>query len=342
MTTALFLGRFQPPHVGHLLTIRSLSVRYEKLIVGVTEAEPSVMPVSNVIDLLQHLLPDPTIEFIHVAGSVEGGTAVVECEFDVCCSGNQAVLDIMKSKGYKTDFTERSHDHIYSGTQERDAFVTEAMQSSQRDALKSALSEYTLVPTNKLRPIEKINPRHYQAIENDILASGTMNKPLIVDRVTHAVLDGSHRYAFLVKNGCELAPVLLCEYDDESIFVGTHLQQRFEYDASKWINKKHVRATAISGELYEPRTTRHFFPFRKVDLPCKLSELGAGIKQDINHLVFSSSTQEDVSMNNLYIDELEHEMSTLQGYIQEQKEVQTWLKDQNQSILDTQGNLQVD
>lgn len=330
MTTALFLGRFQPPHVGHLLTIRSLANRYDKLRVGVTEAEPSVMPVPKVIELLRHLLPDPKIEFLHVTGSVEGGTAIIDCEFDVCCSGNQAVLDIMKAKGYQTDFTPRSHDHIYSGTQEREAFVGEAMRVSQEDERR--LSKFSLVKTSTLRPIEKINPRHYAVIEQDILKSGVMNKPLIVDEVTHAVLDGSHRYAFLVKHGFTESPVVLCNYDDESIFVGTHLQQRFEYDASKWINKKHVRATAVSGNLYEPRTTRHFFPFRKEDIPCELTDLAQDAPQSIDHLMFSTTEEDEIAKNSLYISELEHEMETLQAYIKEQKEVHEWLRKQNQQI----------
>lgn len=329
--TALFLGRFQPPHVGHLLTIRSLARRYRKLIVGVTEAEPSVMPVPNVIGLLRQLLPDNRIEFIHVTGSVEGGTADIDVHFDICCSGNQAVLDIMKAKGFHTQFTERSYDHIYSGTQERESFVSEALKSSQQR--EASLSEFTLVPTHTLRPIEKIHPRHYRVIEEDLLQSGVMNKPLIVDRVTHAVLDGSHRYAFLLKHGYQHSPAVLCDYDDESIFVGTHLQQRFEYDASKWINKKHVRATSISGDLYEPRTTRHFFPFRKDDMPCELNQLTRGDAQSVDHLLFRTDLKDEIAKNDLYIDELEREMQTLKAYAAEQQEVQDWLKQQNAAIL---------
>jgi nicotinamide mononucleotide adenylyltransferase len=44
MTTALFLGRFQPPHAGRLLTIRGLGEKYDKVVVGVTESQSSVMP----------------------------------------------------------------------------------------------------------------------------------------------------------------------------------------------------------------------------------------------------------------------------------------------------------
>ncbi len=329
MTTALFLGRFQPPHVGHLLTIRSLAKQYETLIVGVTEAEPSVMPVANVIELLRTLLPDDNIKFEHVTGSVEGGSANINIEFDVCCSGNQAVLDIMKSKGYDVSFTPRSNDHLYSGTQERDNFIKEALH--QYPASKH-ITEFALLDTSSLRPIEKINPRHYAVIEADIANSGFMNKPLIVDKLTRAVLDGSHRYAFLIKQGYRKAPVVLCDYDDDSIFVGTHLQHRFEFDANNWISKKHVRATAISRDLYEPRTTRHFFPFRKVDQPTSLEQLDKGESASIDHLIFNTSQQDELAKNDLYIEELEYEMAALEAYSREQREVRDWLHAQNAAI----------
>jgi cytidyltransferase-like protein len=332
MTTALFLGRFQPPHVGHLLTIRTLANKFDRLIVGVTEAEPSVMPVSNVIDLLKQLLPEPKISFIHVTGSVEGGTAVIDCEFDVCCSGNTAVLDIMKSKGYQTEYTPRTSDHLFSGTNERRAFISSALRRTVAPSSQS-LTSFELINTANLRPIEKVNPRHYTVIEQSIINTGIMQKPLIVDKLTLAVLDGSHRYAFLVKHGYKTATVILCDYDDESVFVGTHLEHRFKHDPDNWISKKHVRATAISGDLYNPRTTRHFFPFRKIDQPTSLTELEAGPPTDIEYLLYATTPDDEIANNEAYIDELEFELKTLHEYADEQQEVKNWLIQQNADIL---------
>lgn len=331
MTTALFLGRMQPPHVGHLLTIRSLAEKYDKLVVGITECEPSVMTTENVIAILEKLIPGNDISFVRVSGSVEGGTAVIDCQFDVCCSGNPAVLSIMADKGYKTEITERSFDSIYSGTRERRAFVDSAIEQV-KSAGEAELTELTRVKTSSLRPIEKINPRHYLGIEKDINESGAMIRPLIVDRVTLAVLDGSHRYAFLLKNGYEYAPVLLCEYDDESVFVGTHLGHRFEFDDRKWISKKHVRAVAISGKLYDARTTRHFFPFRKIDHPAELASLGPSSARSIEHLISDVSSEEEVASNKEYIKELEHEVDVLTKYMDEQTAVMDWLRSQNEFI----------
>lgn len=331
MTTALFLGRMQPPHVGHLLTIRSLANKYDKLIIGITECEPSVMTIDNVISILRSLLPDDNISIIHVSGSVEGGTAVINREFDVCCSGNLAVLSIMASKGYKIEYTERSLDSIFSGSLERQTYIDSAIEQI-RSRTNSGLTEFKLIRIESLRPIEKINPRHYLGIEREIDESGVMLRPLIVDKVTLAVLDGSHRYAFLLKHGYESAPVLLCDYDDESIFVGTHLGHRFEFDSRKWISKKHVRATAISGQLYEPRTTRHFFPFRKTDLPTELNSLNPSSPRSIDHLQPNVSREQEIASNNEYIAELQHEIGILNSYMDEQTQVMNWLKSQNDFI----------
>ena len=340
MTTALFLGRFQPPHVGHLITISTLAAKYDQLVVGLTECEPSVMPIENVISILQQLLPASNICFIKVKGSVEGGTAVIDCKFDVCCSGNPAVLSIMENKGYKTEYTERAFDSIYSGTRERQAYIENAIEKSKAVS-EAGLTEFALVPVDSLRPIEKINPHHFHGIEEDILASDTMLRPLIVDKVTLAVLDGSHRYALLVKHGFELAPVILCDYDDESIFVGTHIGHRFMFDAKKWISKKHVRATAISGKLYEPRTTRHFFPFRKVDVPTSLQSLKPSNTRSIDHLIADVSGQEEIESNNNYINELQRELVILKAYAEEQACVLGWLKKQNEHIANNEKNKKV-
>jgi nicotinamide mononucleotide adenylyltransferase len=333
-TTALFLGRFQPPHVGHLLTIRSLGDRYEKIIVGATESQPSVMPVPDVLEILRRLLPDSKFDFIPVRGSVEDGTAVINCEFDVCCSGNFAVLARMAEKGYATEFVARSSDAIYSGTQERNAYVEKAIATAE-SRQDGPLTAFEIMDIAALRPIEKINPTHFRGIERDILSSGIMNRPLIADRKSLAVLDGSHRYAFLVKHGYQRAPVILCDYDDESIFVGNHLGHRFAHDEKKWISKQHVRATAISGKLYEPRTTRHFFPFRKTDHPTMLSTLTPSGERSIEHLIATILPAQEIAMNNEYIDELRAESSILQQYMDEQRDVLAWLNGQNRYIAGT-------
>lgn len=331
MTTALFLGRFQPPHVGHVLTIRSLLATFDKLIVGVTECEPSIMTTSSVISIMEKLIPDSKVSFLAVPGSVEGGTAKIDCDFDVCCSGNPAVLSIMAGKGYKTKYTERSLDHIFSGTRERGDLLENALHARLQDR-DDVLYEFRLVKVSSLRPIEKLHAKHFLGVEKQIVEAGVMLRPLIVDKHTHAILDGSHRYGFLLKHGYQIAPALLCDYDDESIFVGTHLAHRFEFDNQKWITKQHVRATAVSGQLYEPRTTRHFFPFRKVDIPTELSDLGPKEERCIDHLIANIDPDQELHSNRGYITEIEQELAVLASYRKEQLATMRWLEDQNEFI----------
>ena len=36
----LFIGKFQPPHLGHVLTVYKLLKKYKKITIGITEGEP--------------------------------------------------------------------------------------------------------------------------------------------------------------------------------------------------------------------------------------------------------------------------------------------------------------
>jgi hypothetical protein len=332
MSKALFLGRFQPPHVGHLLTIRKLLTKHPDLSIGVTECQPSVMEVGRVIEVLKSLLPDLELGYEEVTGSVEGGTAKLPEGYDVFCSGNSAVLKVLSAQGLMTDFVERSMDEVFSGTRIRNEFVDKTIKGAR---MAEDLGEFRVVETKSLRPIERINRRHYETLEKDILKSQKIDVPLIVDRVTLAVLDGSHRYAFLRKHGFSKAPIIACDYDDESIFVGNHLSHRFEFDVTKWLTKSHVRATAVSGKLYPARTTRHFFPFRKKKVPIPLEQLGKGLSESIETLYSDNSLEEELDANIEYIHEINQEMEMLASYIKEQKGVKKWLEMQNTEMVRT-------
>ena len=331
-STALFLGKFQPPHLGHVITIRALNERYSKVIVGVTQSDPLIIPATTIIEIFRKVLPDSQFSFIAIPGSVEEGTAEINCTFDVVASGNPKVLEKLKARGFAVDFVERSYDSMFSGTRERKNFIDRHIRGQGTLRTSEQKIRLEFVDTASLRPIEKINPRHFRAIEKQILLDGTIYKPLLVDRLTMAVLDGSHRYAFLKKNQFRLAPVILVDYDDESIFVGNHLAHRFDLTETKWITKAHVRATAMSGDLYPPRTTRHFFPFRKHDLPASLGKLGRGSEVDISHLFGETTLEAELASNQEYIAELVEERKILEEYAREQSEVMEWLSMQNESI----------
>jgi len=44
MKNVLFPGKFQPPHLGHIITIMRLRKDYNKIIIGITDDKPEVIP----------------------------------------------------------------------------------------------------------------------------------------------------------------------------------------------------------------------------------------------------------------------------------------------------------
>ena len=317
---AVFIGKFQPPHIGHILTIKRLLNEYNKIIVAITDGKPNIIPIEKVISIFDSVLDDPNISYEHIPGAVDEGTAEISFELDVICSGNPEVLSKLELLGYKTRFIERTDDNYFTGTSIRENFINSSLINNSSD-----LKEYKIVQTDWLKPIEKVFNSHLEELERSILSENTIRQPLIIDRVSGAVLDGSHRYAFLIKHGYENAPALLVDYADESIFVGNELSHRFKHNNNKSLNKDVIRAKAINNELLEPRTTRHFFPFRKEEMPTKLSILKNGSMNSIDHLLSSYSVEQQVEANTKYLLEIQEEISIIKEYLIEQQELKKYL-----------------
>jgi hypothetical protein len=318
--TAVFIGKFQPPHIGHMITARKLLARYAQVIVAVTDGKPNIMSPKNVLNLFMEVLGNEGFSFKHIKGAVDEGTAKFDFDFDIICSGNPLVLDLLKKQGHSVEFIERSSDDYFTGTFIRTNFINKSMYDSKRE-----IAKFEIVDTSWLKPIEKVFPSHLTALEISIIEEQCIRAPLIVDSVTGAVLDGSHRYAFLLKNGYQKAPALLVDYSNESIFVGNELSHRFKYSDSKILHKDNIRARAISCELLEPRSTRHFFPFRKDEIPTKLSSLMQDQVNDIQHLLTSYTTADQVKANRSYLREVDEELVILKEYEAEQIALRDYL-----------------
>ena len=135
-----------------------------------------------------------------------------------------------------------------------------------------------IVNINELKPLEKVFLKHLQNLNIRL----ELRRPLIVDRETGTILDGSHRYAHLWGEGYEEAPVIYVDYSSGDISTGISM------------TKDEIVTRATTGSLLPPRTTRHKFPFKKEDVPTDLTTLKKGEKRPIDHLLETHTHREAV------------------------------------------------
>lgn len=324
---ALFLGKFQPPHIGHVRTILKISREYSKVIIGITKGATKAMEYEEVMSIFNDVFySNENIKVVLIDGTIEDSTADLNgIDFDVILSGNQKVLSILEAAGHTTCFQPRAEGVAHSSSELRAISVTQHSISTQENNIDLCV---TLESTTALKPLEKVMPSHLQNIEQMILADQVMRKPIIIDNKYNIVLDGSHRYAFLVKHGYQYAPVIKVDYTDEAIFVGNHLTHRFLKDERFVISKQEVISRGLNENLFNARTTRHFFPFRKKNHPIPLDKLNKGREQDIAYLIEGITLPEEINEDLAYIDEINEELNILESYIKEQYEVKEYLNEQ--------------
>jgi hypothetical protein len=183
-----------------------------------------------------------------------------------------------------------------------------------------------LTNIKNLIPLEKVYPHHLANLESMIV--DVVNKPIIADIDTGVILDGSHRYVYFMKYGYETVPVKWVKYSDENIRVGTRLAERFILDREPTISKQECVERALSGDLFSPRTTRHFFPFRKTDEPTPLASLEKGEPREISHLIADVDVSEEIAANNGYIEEIDEEIDVVLEYLAEVRETKQYLQKQ--------------
>ena len=121
MTTAFFPGKFQPIHVGHIISIMSLYDKYEKIIVGITEDKPEVLTQIERKEIFEVIFKHlPKVEIFLIQKVITGSKNLSHLpKFDICLTGNRKVIETMANNGIKTQFLERSIGLGYSGTEIR-------------------------------------------------------------------------------------------------------------------------------------------------------------------------------------------------------------------------------
>ena len=85
---------------------------------------------------------------------------------------------------------------------------------------------------------------------------------------------------------------------------------------------------ALNEKLLDARTTRHFFPFRKINFPVELKKLIPGKLNNIDFLIEKTNIQNEIKKNLLYINEIGEELKILGNYIDEQNDIKAYLTNQ--------------
>ncbi|CAI8159704.1 MAG: Uncharacterised protein [Methanobacteriota archaeon] len=110
-----------------------------------------------------------------------------------------------------------------------------------------------LVPLSWLKPHEEIKPRNRDKLLDMTKRWKGYTKPLLVDSVTGAILDGHHRHSIAEILELKRVPVILLDYlsDDEitvSVWPGSGLDT---------LSKQEVIDMSLSSELFPPKTSKH-------------------------------------------------------------------------------------
>ena len=197
--------------------------------------------------------------------------------------------------------------------------------------LKIKMTE--IIKIEKLRPLEKVFPNHLKNLTEMILDSKIIQSPIIADKKTGIVLDGSHRYVFFLKNGYKYAPVRYVDYNNENIRVGSMLIHRHLIDQKNVLTKEEIISRGLSGNLFKPRTTRHFFPFRKNEhINILLSDIEQGTPVDVSELIENVNIDFEIEHNNNYIIEIQNEIDEIIRYLEEVRQTKMYLIDQIDSM----------
>jgi len=187
------------------------------------------------------------------------------------------------------------------------------------------MMKYEIISIDRLIPLEKVFTTHLKNLEEMIDNDNFLLKAIIADKKTGTIMDGSHRYVYLLKNGYKEVPTYWADYDDEDVRVGTNLSHRFFVDGSTGITKEECRQRALEANLFSPRTTRHFFPFRKVDISLSLDQLKKGESVDVQHLISEADVSEEIEHNKKYINEINGEVEIVIQYLEEVLQTKRYL-----------------
>jgi nicotinamide-nucleotide adenylyltransferase len=133
---ALFIGRFQPFHNGHLNIIKNISEEYDKIIVGIGSSQYShtlenpftaderILMIEKSLEQINIknyqiiLIPD-----IHNPPNWVDHVLSIFSDFDVVISNNSLTKSLFSEKGYIVKETKLYKKNIFSGKKIREKIV---------------------------------------------------------------------------------------------------------------------------------------------------------------------------------------------------------------------------
>ena len=129
---ALYIGRFQPFHNGHLLVVQSLSTKYDEIIVGIGSSqdrdtsenpfseEERVQMITQSLDAVGiHSYRVVAIPDIHNPPQWVSHVRAIVPDFDVVITNNPFTRSLFIDKGYRVEGTPYFQRSIFSGKEIR-------------------------------------------------------------------------------------------------------------------------------------------------------------------------------------------------------------------------------
>ena len=182
------------------------------------------------------------------------------------------------------------------------------------------------VPVEKIKSLEQVFPHHYANLKNMILQDGFMRYALVVENKHNIVLDGSNRHLFIALEGYKYAPVHYVDYNNPHIRVGSLRMHSIHLDERPvLVSKEEVLRRGRTGDLYRPRTTRHFLPFIRPEVDIPLSQLGRRKPLDLKHHIAKVSIETEIQADQTYIEEIDEEMTQMIHYMEESVRTKEYL-----------------
>lgn len=113
--------------------------------------------------------------------------------------------------------------------------------------------DVSLVSLAWLKPHEEIKVKNRDKLLEMTKRWGGFTKPIIVDSVSGAILDGHHRHSVALCLGLKRVPAIVVDYlKDDSITVDVWPNSGLET-----ITKQDVINMSLSSDLYSPKTSKH-------------------------------------------------------------------------------------